>query len=96
MLTNDVYSDPQQTRDIEPMLGQCWTDVVDGGPTLIQHCFNIPSNIGSMSRVCWVGIAQISMQPRAHLPPNVDELREKISTLAIHCSCRPTWLVHTQ
>ena len=29
----------RQTRDIQPMLGQCWTDVVDGGPTLIQHWF---------------------------------------------------------
>ena len=28
--------------------------------------------------------------------PNVDELRGKISTLAINCSCRPTWLVHTR
>ena len=33
------------TRDIEPMSGQCWADVVDGGPTLTR--------IGSMSRVCW-------------------------------------------
>ena len=28
-------------RDIEPMLGQCWNDVVDGGPTLAQHWFNV-------------------------------------------------------
>ena len=27
----------QQTQDIEPMVGQCWADVVDGGPTL-THC----------------------------------------------------------
>ena len=26
---------------IEPMLVQCWADVVDGGPTLNQHCFNV-------------------------------------------------------
>ena len=25
---------PQHTRDIEPMLVQCWADVVDGGSTL--------------------------------------------------------------
>ena len=24
----------QQTRHVDPMLGQCWVDVVDGGPTL--------------------------------------------------------------
>ena len=27
----------QQARGIESMLGQCWDDVVDGGPTLTQH-----------------------------------------------------------
>ena len=31
----------EQTRDIEPMLGQCWIDVLDGGPTLTQHWFNV-------------------------------------------------------
>ena len=31
----------EQTRDIEPMLDQCWADVVDGGPTLNQHWFNV-------------------------------------------------------
>ena len=30
----------QQARAIEPMLGQCWADVVDGRPTLTQHWFN--------------------------------------------------------
>ena len=29
----------QETRDIDPMLGHCWTDVVDGGPPLTQHWF---------------------------------------------------------
>ena len=27
----------QQTRDIHPMLFQCWPTVFDAGPTLIQH-----------------------------------------------------------
>ena len=36
----------QQTRDIEPMLGQCWTDVVDGGPALTQHWFNVSCLLG--------------------------------------------------
>ena len=26
----------QQTRHIYPMLNQCWANVVDGGPTLVQ------------------------------------------------------------
>ena len=36
----------QQTRDNEPMLGQCWADVVDGGPTLTQHWFNVACLLG--------------------------------------------------
>ena len=32
---------PQQTRDIDKMLDQCWASVVDGGPTLVQHLFNV-------------------------------------------------------
>ena len=28
---------PQQTRHIYPMFDQCWTNVVDGGPTLVKH-----------------------------------------------------------
>ena len=35
----------QQTRDIHPMLVQCWASVAGGKPTL--------SNIGSTPRVCW-------------------------------------------
>ena len=31
----------QQTRDIEPLLDQCWASVVDGGPTLNQQRLNI-------------------------------------------------------
>ena len=27
----------QQTRDIDPMMDQCWASVVDGGTTLVQH-----------------------------------------------------------
>ena len=39
----------QQTRDIEAMLGQCWADVVDGGPTLNQHWFNVSCLLGTCS-----------------------------------------------
>ena len=28
---------PQETRDIQPMLFQCWASVEDAGPTLKQH-----------------------------------------------------------
>ena len=30
-----------QTRNINPMLGQCWPSVYDAGPTLAQHWFNV-------------------------------------------------------
>ena len=36
----------QLTRDIEAMLGQCWADVVDGGPALTQHWFNVSCLMG--------------------------------------------------
>ena len=32
---------PQQTRDICPMLCQCWSIVYDAGPALIQHRIHI-------------------------------------------------------
>ena len=31
----------QQTRDIEPLLDQCWSTVYDAGPTLIQQWLNV-------------------------------------------------------
>ena len=34
----------QQTEDAVPMLVLCWAIVIDGGPTINQHYFN----------VCWV------------------------------------------
>ena len=36
----------QQTQDIESMLGQCWPDVYDSGPTLTLHCFNVSFLLG--------------------------------------------------
>ena len=38
-----------QTQHSDPMLGQCWVDVVDGEPTLDQYRVDV-------SRVCWDGI----------------------------------------
>ena len=37
----------QETQDIETMLGQCWADVVDIGPTLTQHWFNVSCLLSS-------------------------------------------------
>ena len=39
------------TRDIEPMLGQCWADVVDGGPTLTQHWLNVSCKLYPHTRI---------------------------------------------
>ena len=36
----------QPTRDVYPMLVQCWNDVVDGGPTLNQHWVNVSRLLG--------------------------------------------------
>ena len=47
----------QQTRDIHPMLFQCWPSVEDDGPTLKQHWVNAPCLLGLLSYVfissCW-------------------------------------------
>ena len=34
---------PTFTRDIHPMLSQCWASVEDDGPTLKPHCVNAPA-----------------------------------------------------
>ena len=44
MVTSDLPA--QQTQDIETMLDQYWADVVDGGSTLNQHCFNVLCLLG--------------------------------------------------
>ena len=43
----------QLTRDIEPILAQCWVDVVDGGPTLNQHWFNVSCLLGLWYQDCF-------------------------------------------
>ena len=40
----------QQTRDIDPMLDQCWASVVDGGQTLVQHWVDVSFLLGSEIR----------------------------------------------
>ena len=37
----------QQTRYIDPMLDQCWADVGDGGPPLVQHWVYVSCLLGS-------------------------------------------------
>ena len=45
-------ADPQQTRDIEPLLVQCWPAVYDVGPTLNQQRFNVACLLGDMLPEC--------------------------------------------
>ena len=37
----------QQTRDVVPILGQCWASVVDGGPALAQYRDNVSRLLSS-------------------------------------------------
>ena len=37
----------QQTRDVVPVLGQCWASVVDGGPALAQYRDNVSRLLSS-------------------------------------------------
>ena len=58
----------QQTRDVLPMLAQCWASVVDGGPTLSQHWVNFSCLLGivhiyvcmcsnpTVQKKCWANI----------------------------------------
>ena len=39
---------PQQTRDIVPMLVQCWFTVYDAGPTLNQQRDNVSCLLGDL------------------------------------------------
>ena len=55
-MTNKVDSDQllnlnmqafvQQTREIDPMLKQCWFNIEDGGPTSLQYRLNILCLLG--------------------------------------------------
>ena len=36
----------QKTRHIDTMFDQCWAEVVDGGPTLVQHLYYVSCLLG--------------------------------------------------
>ena len=61
----------EQTRYIDPILGECWADVVEGGPTFTQHWVNAScllwgerqiidgsgfSTFGPAMTQCWRGV----------------------------------------
>ena len=46
MKVSDNAYNMQQTRDIHPMLFQCWASVGDGGPTLKQYWVNVSCLLG--------------------------------------------------
>ena len=52
-----------QTRDIHPMLFQCWPTVLDAGPTLKQHWVNVPCSgirISSRSGDCPASVLYVT------------------------------------
>ena len=42
----------QLIRDVETMLVYCWASVVDGGPTINQHCFNVRCLLVPFGTIC--------------------------------------------
>ena len=44
--TTEIQVPSQQTRHIDPMLDQCLANVVDGGPTVIQHWVDVACLLG--------------------------------------------------
>ena len=41
-----VYPISRLTRNLSPMLDQCWANVVDGGPTLVKHWVDVSCLLG--------------------------------------------------
>ena len=60
---------PHRGRVIEPMVGQCWPDVVDAGPTLTQHRFNVSCLLGASVRNTHTAARGISIIYWLHTPP---------------------------
>ena len=54
----------QKTRDIDPMLDQCWATVYDAGPILVQHWVDGPCLPGK------------GMDVPAHTRPKISTLYE--------------------
>ena len=46
-IVNFLVDTIQQTRHIDLMFDQCWAEVVDGGPTLVQHLFYVSCLLGT-------------------------------------------------
>ena len=65
----------QQTRYINPLLVQCWTSVVDGGPTMDQHWFDVSCLLGSESETltqCCFNVGP-SFAARANFDPTLGQ-----------------------
>ena len=46
LVFGDVRDTSQQTRHNYPMFDQCWPNVVDGGPTLVEHWVDVSCLLG--------------------------------------------------
>ena len=68
----------QQTRDIEPVLGQFWTDVVEDWSSLDQHWFNVSCLLGN---VCLVVMLRVLFFCPLDQP---NPLPAKLSNLNFH------------
>ena len=73
----------QQTRNILPMLDQCWASLVDGGTTLVQHWEDFSCLLGThrynvvsmtaQSRRLWANIKTTSDKCQPGAPPTPEK-----------------------
>ena len=68
----------QQTRGADTMLVRCWADVVDGGPTLNQHCVNVSCLLGSHRG------SEAKTSLHLHANQNVESAASQISLFDSH------------
>ena len=63
----------QQTRDIDPMVVQCWPTVCDAVPASNQHWFNASVFAGLRSIASWSGRAYCWRRVQADTDPMSDK-----------------------
>ena len=68
----------QQTRGADTMLVRSWADIVDGGPTLNQHCVNVSCLLGSHQG------SEAKTSLHLHANQNVESAASQISLFDSH------------
>ena len=79
-----LYSITHLTRYIEPLLGQCWSDVVSDGSTLNQHWFKVSSLLGRVAECYCRPIMHKAPLPISVIEGNENEMKRALGHLCAH------------